>query len=112
MLWRLVLVVWSLALLIGLAFYFSDEIFAITQHVLTLDKDGRERIIQLEEMLAKGLGVVGTLLGFVAAIWTFMQSKKAEKAIAGNATNTFHHVETKGDFVMGNKSVNGGKDAG
>ena len=76
MVWRLSTVIWVLALLVGLAFYFADDIFAMTQHVLTLDKDGRERIIQLEEMVAKGLGILGVVLTFFKLVGTFIAGKE------------------------------------
>lgn len=114
MIWRLIAVIWVFALLAGAAFYFSDGIFALTQHVLTLDQAGRERIIQLEEMVAKGLGILGVVLTFLAAVWTFVQGKQQEKSQSGsNATTTFHkEVRVHGDLTLGNKTVNGGKDAG
>lgn len=113
MIWRLALVVWLLALLAGLAFYFADDIFVLTQHLLTLDKDGRERIIQIEEIVAKGLGILGTLLMALAAVRSFVQGKQQDTSSGSTTTNTFHReVRVHGDFTLGNKTVNGGKDAG
>lgn len=113
MIWRLVFVVWGLALLVGVAFYFSDEIFALIQHILALDPAGMERILKIEEMVAKGLGILGVILTFFAAVWTFVQGKQQEKSAGNTTTNTFHReVRVHGDFTLGNKTVNGGKDAG
>ncbi|HRJ52134.1 MAG TPA: hypothetical protein PLE99_05160 [Candidatus Thiothrix moscowensis] len=114
MVWRLIAVIWVLALLVGVAFHFSDEIFALTQHVLALDPAGMERILKIEEMLAKGLGILGVILTFFAAVWHFVEGKQSDKAQAGNVTTTTFRkdVLVGGDLTLGNKTVNGGKDAG
>lgn len=113
MVWRLIAIIWILALLAGGASYFSDEIFATTQHILALDPAGMERILKLEEMVAKGLGILGIILTFFAAVWHFVAGKPAEKTQGGNTTTTTFQKDVRvgGDLTLGNKTVNGGKDA-
>ena len=115
MVWRLIAVVWVFALLAGAAFYFSDDLFALTQQVLTLDEAGRERVTWLVETAAKVLGILGGILTAGQVIWTFVDGKTDNTTQStDNSTNitTFHgNVDVGGDFVGRDKVIHGGKDA-
>lgn len=115
MVWRLIAVVWVFALLAGAAVYFSDDLFALTQQVLTLDEAGRERVTWLVETTAKVLGILGGILTAAQVIWTFVEGKTDNTTQStDNSTNTttFHgNVNVHGDFVGRDKVIHGGKDA-
>lgn len=115
MIWRLIFVVWVLALLAGAGFYFSDELFGMTDYLRSQDEAGRKRILDLLEIVGKGLGILGVLLAFVAAIWKWITP--GSKGGSGDTySNTFEKDVSVhgGDFVLGNKTVKTGsdKDAG
>jgi hypothetical protein len=113
MTWRLIIVIWVFALLAGVAFYFADDIFALTQHILTLDQAGRERITWLIETGAKVLGILG---GILTAVKVFIEGKSGsspQRTDTSTNSTTFHgKVDVRGDLVGRDKVIHGGRDAG
>ncbi len=113
MVWRLIAVIWVFALLVGLAVYFSDELFALSGQVLAYDESQRKRVLDLLEISGKALGILGVVMTFFAAVWGFVTGKQAAKSSDSGNTTTFRKkVRVHGDLTLGDKTTHGGKDAG
>ena len=110
MILRLFILTLVLIALLGLAYYFSGPLLDRLEAVLSLDKDGRERLLGLMEIVLKGLAIFTAVFAAIVVVWKFIFSKKNDDF---NKTVINEGVTVRGgDFVLGNKIQQGDKDAG
>lgn len=108
---RLFFVALILTALSGLAYYFSQPLLDYLQSLLSLDEAGRKRVLELMDIALKALGILSAVLGGIAVITKYVLSGKKND----DASKTVIEGDVRvhgGDFVMGNKTQQGGKDAG
>lgn len=111
MILRLFFVALVLTALLGIAYYFSDQIIVYLDAALALDKAGRERILELMDIALKGAAIIAALSGAIAFIGKLLFPEKKGDDSNNTVINDGVRVHG-GDFVLGNKTQQDDKDAG